>query len=86
MKLARQTGKQQQRTITSQVHMVNARTELVAKINRKTTETRISVEINIDGTGANSISTGLPFFDHCLGVAELAVSTSCLYNTNSKLK
>ena len=35
-----------------------------AKVNRKTKETDISCEINIDGTGQNEISTGIGFFDH----------------------
>ena len=39
-----------------------------AKINRKTKETDISCEINIDGTGQNEISTGIGFFDHMLEI------------------
>ena len=39
-----------------------------AKVNRKTKETDISCEINIDGTGQNEISTGIGFFDHMLEV------------------
>ena len=37
-----------------------------AKIERKTKETDISVEINLDGRGAYSIKTPIPFFDHML--------------------
>lgn len=33
---------------------------------RKTAETEISVELNIDGTGASEINTGVAFFDHML--------------------
>ena len=40
----------------------------VAKVNRKTKETDISCEINIDGTGQNIISTGIGFFDHMLEI------------------
>jgi imidazoleglycerol-phosphate dehydratase len=42
-----------------------------AKIHRKTNETDIRLELNIDGTGRNTINTGLPFFDHML--VQLAV-------------
>jgi imidazoleglycerol-phosphate dehydratase len=35
-------------------------------ISRKTNETQVSVAVNIDGTGANRISTGVGFFDHML--------------------
>ncbi len=33
---------------------------------RNTNETKIGIEMNIDGTGASQISTGLHFFDHML--------------------
>ncbi len=39
-----------------------------AKVNRKTKETEISCEINIDGSGQNQISTGIGFFDHMLEI------------------
>ena len=39
-----------------------------AKVNRKTKETDISCEMNIDGTGQNEISTGIGFFDHMLEI------------------
>jgi len=37
-----------------------------AKIERNTKETRISVEINLDGKGNADVKTGLAFFDHML--------------------
>lgn len=37
-----------------------------ADIARKTTETDITVELTLDGTGAADVSTGIPFFDHML--------------------
>lgn len=37
-----------------------------ATIARKTNETEIEVSINLDGTGAHSMATGIGFFDHML--------------------
>ena len=37
-----------------------------AKITRKTKETKIDVEINIDGKGKYKIKTGIGFLDHML--------------------
>lgn len=37
-----------------------------AAISRNTKETRIDVEINLDGTGAYDVATGVGFFDHML--------------------
>jgi imidazoleglycerol-phosphate dehydratase len=39
-----------------------------AKIRRKTTETDISIEINLDGAGKDNISTSVPFLDHMLNL------------------
>jgi imidazoleglycerol-phosphate dehydratase len=39
-----------------------------ASIHRKTTETEISIEINLDGTGVGRISTTIPFLDHMLNL------------------
>ena len=37
-----------------------------AEITRNTNETRIRAAINLDGTGRQSINTGVPFLDHML--------------------
>jgi imidazoleglycerol-phosphate dehydratase len=37
-----------------------------ARINRKTKETDVLVEVNLDGKGKISIKTGLPFLDHLI--------------------
>jgi imidazoleglycerol-phosphate dehydratase len=37
-----------------------------ARIRRETKETKIDLELKIDGKGKSSIKTGIPFFDHML--------------------
>jgi imidazoleglycerol-phosphate dehydratase len=37
-----------------------------ARRSRVTKETSVKVELDVDGTGTTSVSTGLPFFDHML--------------------
>ncbi len=37
-----------------------------ATINRTTGETDIQLALNLDGTGAGKVETGIPFFDHML--------------------
>jgi imidazoleglycerol-phosphate dehydratase len=40
----------------------------MAKIRRKTTETEISIDVNIDGAGTGNISTTIAFMDHMLNL------------------
>jgi imidazoleglycerol-phosphate dehydratase len=37
-----------------------------AEIERETKETTVTLDLEVDGTGATTISTGIPFFDHML--------------------
>jgi imidazoleglycerol-phosphate dehydratase len=51
-----------------------------ARVERATLETRISVDLNLDGNGISRLATGLPFFDHMLdqiarhGALDLAIT------------
>ncbi len=40
--------------------------ERTARITRKTSETDVVVNLNLDGRGAATVQTGVPFFDHML--------------------
>lgn len=37
-----------------------------AAVKRQTLETRVNVQLNLDGQGTTRITTGIPFFDHML--------------------
>jgi imidazoleglycerol-phosphate dehydratase len=39
-----------------------------ASITRETKETKIKVDLNLDGSGKHKISTSIPFFDHMLSL------------------
>ncbi|MFI5508574.1 imidazoleglycerol-phosphate dehydratase HisB [Mycobacterium sp. NPDC051804] len=48
------------------MHRSTVTTSRIAKIERKTKESDIVVELDLDGTGNVSVETGVPFFDHML--------------------
>ncbi|RZS34881.1 imidazoleglycerol-phosphate dehydratase [Herbihabitans rhizosphaerae] len=54
----------------------------IAKVERATKESKVSVEIDLDGTGRTDVSTGVPFYDHMLtsfgvhGAFDLTVSAT----------
>ncbi len=37
-----------------------------ARVTRNTLETQVEINVNLDGTGAAKLNTGVPFFDHML--------------------
>lgn len=41
-------------------------TERIAQVSRDTLETKISVTVNLDGTGKGVFNTGVPFLEHML--------------------
>lgn len=41
-------------------------TRRTASVERNTQETRISLRLDLDGTGRHQLATGIPFFDHML--------------------
>lgn len=41
-------------------------TERIGSIERNTNETKIKIDLNLDGTGKSNIDTGIAFFDHML--------------------
>ena len=61
------------------MNALNAAAARTARIERNTRETKIAVELDLDGTGRARLDTGVPFLDHMLdqvarhGMIDLAV-------------
>ena len=53
---------------------------------RKTNETAIQIELNLDGTGKSQINTGLPFFDHMLEQISKHGQMDLIIEVNGDLK
>lgn len=58
----------------------------VAKVQRKTKETDIELELNVDGMGISNIDTGIGFFNHMLDLMTkhgfIDLSIKCIGDTN----
>ncbi|MFC2112915.1 imidazoleglycerol-phosphate dehydratase HisB, partial [Bacteroidota bacterium] len=50
----------------SEIHAFLLRNQRRARVERKTSETTIEIDLSLDGTGNCSVSTGIGFFDHML--------------------
>ena len=57
----------------------------IAKIERKTLETEVLVEINLDGKGNSEINTGIGFLDHMLTLVAFHGSFDLKVNCNGDL-
>lgn len=61
-----------------EIYMQVAQGRRSAQVERKTAETSVRVELNLDGTGNHEITTGLGLFDHM--ISQLARHSGCDLN------
>jgi imidazoleglycerol-phosphate dehydratase len=62
----RSTGIGSDRTIATPQNYETQSPARTATVSRKTSETDVQVSLNLDGTGACTAATGIPFLDHML--------------------
>jgi imidazoleglycerol-phosphate dehydratase len=56
-----------------------------AEINRKTNETDIRIDIDLDGKGKSSVKTGIPFMDHMLNLMVVHGYFDCEISANGDI-
>src|ERR1700760_218299 len=52
--------------LVNELGVAPAGDERIGVVERNTTETKISLRLNVDGQGSYTVSTGIRFFDHML--------------------
>jgi imidazoleglycerol-phosphate dehydratase len=56
-----------------------------ARVERTTKESRVVVEVDLDGTGENDIATGVPFYDHMLSALSRHALIDCAVSAEGDL-
>lgn len=56
-----------------------------AEVARKTKETEVLLKLDLDGSGKNSIETGIPFFDHMLSLSAYHSSIDLVLNAKGDM-
>lgn len=58
-----------------EIYAIVAAGERIARVERNTAETKITVTLNLDGSGNHDVSTGIGFFDHM--ICQIARHSGC---------